>query len=89
MMASLKRKRLSTDFGRKKNPKPFSALFELPPRNLLSLFPMVFHGVHGREGLHQVETCSKIVHLWCSVALLISESPGWEMISDWVTRATP
>lgn len=51
-----------------------------------TFFPMVFHGLHGRKGLHQVETCSKIVFLWCSVALLISESPGWELVLDWITR---
>lgn len=58
-------------------------------RELLNLLPVVFHGLHGRKGLHQVATCSKIVHLWCSVALLISESPGWELILDWITGATP
>lgn len=49
----------------------------------------MLHGLHGRKGLHQVETCGKIVHLWCPVVLVISESPGWELILDWIPGATP
>lgn len=45
---------------------------------------MVFRGLHGRKDLHQLETCSEIVHLWCSVVVLISESPGWDMTLDFI-----
>lgn len=55
--------------------KPSSTQFELPSSVLLSHFPVMFHGPHGRKDLHQVFTCIEIAHVWCSMVLLISESP--------------